>query len=163
MVILNQGANNVILTLTEKVTISNPVFLFALSSIQTNATVYFIAQDTSQYKERYNKFIWNVKTNPNNFAGEFNLPIEGLYSYQVYQTSIVNPTEFRTRVLSDNGTFEAYTCYEQTILDLYGITTASDAVQYITKTLEVGNVQYGYSEQDLTIYELPTNQIKIYE
>ena len=152
MVILNQGANNVILTLTEKVTISNPVFLFALSSIQTNATVYFIAQDSSQYKERYNIFIWNVKTNPNNFAGEFNLPIEGLYSYQVYQTSIVNPTEFRTRVLSDNGTFEAYTCYEQTILDLYGLTTASDAVQYITKTLEVGLVWVVPDELQTTDY-----------
>jgi hypothetical protein len=128
MVILNQGANNVILTLTEKVTISNPVFLFALSSIQTNATVYFIAQDTSQYKERYNKFIWNVKTNPNYNAGEFNLPIEGLYSYQVYQLSTPSLTPPEGAII-----------------------------------LEVGNVQYGYSEQDLTIYELPTNQIKIYE
>jgi hypothetical protein len=128
MVILNQGANNVILTLTEKVTISNPVFLFALSSIQTNATVYFIAQDTSQYKERYNKFIWTIKTNPNNNAGEFNLPIEGLYSYQVYQLSTPSLTPPEGAII-----------------------------------LEVGNVQYGYSEQDLTIYELPTNQIKIYE
>ena len=128
MVILNQGANNVILTLTEKVTISNPIFLFALSSIQTNATVYFIATDTSQYKERYNKFTWTIKTNPNNFAGEFNLPIEGLYSYQVYQLSTPSLTPPEGAII-----------------------------------LEVGNVQYGYSEQDLTIYELPTTQIKIYE
>jgi hypothetical protein len=128
MVILNQGANNVILTLTEKVTISNPIFLFALSSIQTNATVYFIATDTSQYKERYNKFTWTIKTNPNYNAGEFNLPIEGLYSYQVYQLSTPSLTPPEGAII-----------------------------------LEVGNVQYGYSEQDLTIYELPTNQIKIYE
>jgi hypothetical protein len=128
MVILNQGANNVILTLTEKVTISNPIFLFALSSIQTNATVYFIATDTSVYKERYNKFTWTIKTNPNNNAGEFNLPIEGLYSYQVYQLSTPSLTPPEGAII-----------------------------------LEVGNVQYGYSEQDLTIYELPTNQIKIYE
>jgi hypothetical protein len=110
------------------VTISNPIFLFALSSIQTNATVYFIATDTSQYKERYNKFTWTIKTNPNNNAGEFNLPIEGLYSYQVYQLSTPSLTPPEGAII-----------------------------------LEVGNVQYGYSEQDLTIYELPTNQIKIYE
>ena len=128
MVILNDGANEVILTLTEKVTISNPVFLFALSSIQTNATVYFMAQDVSQYKERYNKFTWTIMNNPNNNVGEFNLPIEGLYSYKVYQLSTPSLTPPQGAII-----------------------------------LEVGNVQYGYSEQDLTIYALPTNQIKVYE
>lgn len=128
MVILNDGANEVILTLTEKVTISNPLFLFALSSIQTNATVYFMAQDVSQYKERYNKFTWTIMNNPNNNVGEFNLPIEGLYSYKVYQLSTPSLTPPQGAII-----------------------------------LEVGNVQYGYSEQDLTIYALPTNQIKVYE
>lgn len=128
MVILEEGANDVILTLTEKVTISNPIFLFGLSSIQTNATVFFIAQDVSQYKERYNKFTWTIKTNPNNNAGEFELPIEGLYSYKVYQLSTPSLTPPNNAVI-----------------------------------LEVGNVQFGYTEQNLTTYPLPTNQIKIYE
>jgi hypothetical protein len=128
MVILQDGANNVILTLTEKTTISNPYYLFALSSIQTNQTIYFMATDISSYKERYNKFVWTIKTNPNNNNGEFLLPIEGLYSYTAYQLS--TPT----------------------------LTPPQGAI-----ILEVGNVQYGYSEQSLTIYNLPTNEIKIYE
>jgi len=128
MVILQDGANNVILTLTEKVTISNPYFLFALKSIQTNATIYFLATDISNYKERYNKFVWTIKTNPNNNNGEFLLPIEGLYSYTAYQLSTPSLTPPQGAII-----------------------------------LEVGNVQYGYSEQSLTIYNLPTNEIKIYE
>jgi hypothetical protein len=128
MIILESGANNVILTLSEKVTISNPYFLFALSSIQTNSTVYFLATDISNYTERYNKFIWTIKTNPNNHVGEFLLPIEGLYSYTAYQLS--SPQ----------------------------LTPPNGAV-----VLEVGNVQFGYTEQDLTIYNLPNTTIKVYE
>jgi hypothetical protein len=128
MIILESGANNVILTLSEKVTISNPYFLFALSSIQTNSTVYFLATDISNYTERYNKFIWTIKTNPNNNVGEFLLPIEGLYSYTAYQLS--SPQ----------------------------LTPPNGAV-----VLEVGNVQFGYTEQDLTIYNLPNTTIKVYE
>ena len=128
MIILDSGANNVILTLTEKVTIRNPNFLFALSSIQTNSTVYFLATDISNYTERYNKFVWTIKTNPNNNVGEFLLPIEGLYSYTAYQLS--SPQ----------------------------LTPPNGAV-----VLEVGNVQFGYTEQDLTIYNLPNTTIKVYE
>jgi hypothetical protein len=128
MVILQKGANNVILTLTEKVTIANPYYLFALSSIQTNQTIYFMATDISSYKERYNKFVWTIKTNPNFNNGEFDLPIEGLYTYTAYQLST-----------------PALTPPEGAII------------------LEVGNCQYGYSEQNLTVYSLPNNQIKIYE
>jgi hypothetical protein len=128
MVILQQGANNVILTLTEKVTIANPYYLFALSSIQTNQTIYFMASDISSHKERYNKFVWTIKNEPDFEAGEFDLPIEGLYTYTAYQLST-----------------PALTPPEGAII------------------LEVGNVQYGYSEQNLTIYSLPNNQIKIYE
>lgn len=128
MIILEEGANNVILTLTEKVTISNPYFLFALSSIQTNSTVYFLATDISNYTERYNKFVWTIKTNPNNNAGEFLLPIEGLYSYTAYQLSTPQ------------------------------LTPPNGAV-----VLEVGNVQFGYTDQDLTIYNLPNTTIKVYE
>ena len=128
MVILQDGANNVILTLTEKATIANPYYLFALSSIQTNQTIYFMATDISSHTERYNKFVWTIKSNPNLNNGEFDLPIEGLYTYTAYQLSTP------------------------------ALTPPSDAV-----VLEVGNVQYGYSEQNLTIYNLPTNEIKIYE
>jgi hypothetical protein len=128
MIILEEGANTVILTLTEKVTIANPIFLFGLNSIQTNSTIYFLASDISNYTERYNKFVWTIKDNPNNNVGEFLLPIEGLYTYTAYQLS--SPQ----------------------------LTPPNGAV-----VLEVGNVQFGYTDQDLTIYNLPTSTIKVYE
>jgi hypothetical protein len=144
--------NTVTVTLTENATISNPIYLFLFKNQQSGVNYYFIATDTSAFKQRYNQFQVIEKANANTLNGEVSLDNEGFYDYTIYQTSIVNPTEFRTRVLSDNGTFEAYTCYEQTILDLYGITTASDAVQYITKTLEVGLVWVVPDELQTTDY-----------
>lgn len=103
MVILEDGANEVILTLTEKVTISNPIFLFALNSIQTNDTIYFIANDTSQYKERYNKFTWTITTTPDLMDGEFFLPIEGLYTYTAYQLSEAQLTPPENAIILEIG------------------------------------------------------------
>ena len=70
------------LTLTEKVTISNPKFLFYLTHRQTNKTYAFILSDVSIFTERYNKF--SINENTYNF-------FEGEYMYNVYaQTSSVN-------------------------------------------------------------------------
>jgi hypothetical protein len=70
------------LTLTEKVTISNPKFLFYLTHRQTNKTYAFILTDVSTFKDRYNKF--SINENTYNF-------FEGEYMYNVYaQTSSVN-------------------------------------------------------------------------
>jgi len=44
------------LTLTEKVTIANPTFLFSVKSRQTDNIKNFILADVSSYSERYNKF-----------------------------------------------------------------------------------------------------------
>lgn len=103
MVILNEGANEVILTLTEKVTISNPLFLFALNSIQTNDTIYFMANDTSQYKERYNKFTWTITNTPDYYDGEFTLPVEGLYTYTAYQLSTPSLTPPQNAIILEVG------------------------------------------------------------
>lgn len=70
------------LTLTEKVTISNPYFLFYVTHRQTNKTYAFILTDVSTFKERYNKF--SINENTYNF-------FEGEYMYEVYaQTSSTN-------------------------------------------------------------------------
>jgi hypothetical protein len=70
------------LTLTEKVTISNPKFLFYVTHRQTNKTYAFILTDVSTFKDRYNKF--SINENTYNF-------FEGEYMYNVYaQTSSVN-------------------------------------------------------------------------
>ena len=70
------------LTLTEKVTISNPKFLFYLTHRQTNKTYAFILSDVSTFTERYNKF--SINENTYDF-------FEGEYMYKIYaQTSSVN-------------------------------------------------------------------------
>ena len=70
------------LTLTEKVTISNPKFLFYLTHRQTNKTYAFILTDVSTFTERYNKF--SINENTYDF-------FEGEYMYEIYaQTSSSN-------------------------------------------------------------------------
>jgi hypothetical protein len=73
------------LTLTEKVTISNPKFLFYLTHRQTNKTYAFILSDVSTFTERYNKF--SINENTYDF-------FEGEYMYEIYaqtSTSNLNP------------------------------------------------------------------------
>lgn len=71
------------MTLTEKTTISDPNYLFEFKDNQTKELIYFIAQDTSSYKERFNKFSITEKTNPNNLIGEVELVLDGQYAYTV--------------------------------------------------------------------------------
>ena len=87
MIIITLGTENtLILTLTEKVTIADPVyFLFECICDQTNQAYHFIAADISEYSYRYNKFNVMEKTAPDLLHGEINLPVPGDYHYTVYQ------------------------------------------------------------------------------
>ena len=105
--------NKVTVTLTENATVNNPIYLFLFKNQQSGVDYYFIAADTSAFKERYNQFYVTEKVNPDSLNGEVSLGHEGFYDYIVYQTSLSNTT---------------------------GLTTAADAVQYITKTVELGLV-----------------------
>ena len=70
------------MTLTEKVTIANPKFLFSVTHRQTEKTYNFLLTDISSFTDRYNKFLINENTY------DF---FEGEYNYVVYaQTSSVN-------------------------------------------------------------------------
>jgi len=86
--------NTVIVTLTEKVTISNPYFLFKFENQQTKQLYYCIGTDTSSYTDRYNQFAIIEKVNPTPTAGEIRLASEGFYNYTIYQqasSSNLNP------------------------------------------------------------------------
>lgn len=83
---ITQGQDNTItLTLTEKVTLDAPEFLFVLQNDSTKVEYTFIAADISGYTDRYNKFIITEKTSPDNLAGEVRLPDTGFYSYTIYE------------------------------------------------------------------------------
>ena len=107
------STNTVTVTLTENATISNPIYLFLFKNQQSSVDYYFIATDTSAFKQRYNQFQVIEKINPNTLSGEVSLGNEGFYDYTIYQTSLVNTT---------------------------GLANALAAVPFITKTVEVGLV-----------------------
>ena len=115
MIQLTKGATEFIyLTLTEKETIPTPNYLFVFKNRSTNNEVKFVllyAADTSQYKERYNKF--SIKVDK-----YFSSKPRGQYSYSVYEqtstsnTDITGLTELESGVMWLNETENVYTEYQ---------------------------------------------------
>ena len=86
MIRLNLGSNVVVLTLSEKITIASPNFLFEFINNQTQIKYYCISADLSLYPERYNKFTIVVKTTtPSSLVGEIQIPLGDEYTYNVYE------------------------------------------------------------------------------
>jgi uncharacterized protein YjfI (DUF2170 family) len=85
MIRINNGLNEVIVTLKEKTTLQVPVYLFALKNQITNLETFFIAQDTSGYPERFNRFLVLVNDGVNPLSGEIELTDTGYYSYKIYE------------------------------------------------------------------------------
>ena len=133
---LKNNTNNVVVTLTENSTVTNPIYLFMFTNQTSNVPYYFIATDTSIYKTRYNKFSVIEKVAANTLNGEVTLGFNGFYNYTVYQTSLSNTS---------------------------GLTTAIDAVPFITKSVEVGvvnvvldtitNTEYDVQDETNIIYQ----------
>jgi hypothetical protein len=92
MILLQENtANIVVLTLTEKTTINAPTYLFRFVNKQTNVEYVCIQSDTSTYKTRYNKFtITTQSTTPNPLLVE-----SGLMRYDKILTD---------RIIFTNGT-----------------------------------------------------------
>jgi hypothetical protein len=86
MIRLNLGSNVVVLTLSEKISIASPNFLFEFINNQTQIKYYCISADLSLYPERYNKFTIIVKTTtPSPLVGEIQIPLGDEYTYNVYE------------------------------------------------------------------------------
>ena len=93
MQIINKGQNNfLVFTLTEKVTISNPYYLFSFKHQVLMSSVNFIASDVSSFPSRFNKFLITETTGTVNLtSGIVSLPETGFYEYSIYeQTSSSN-------------------------------------------------------------------------
>jgi hypothetical protein len=91
MITLNSGAtNSVVLRLNDNVTISNPIFLFELESIQSREKFTFTAQDYST-NGRYNQFyIWEISGITASISLTASTPqilleYGGFYNYKVIQ------------------------------------------------------------------------------
>ena len=117
MIRLTKGqTQNIILTLTEKQTLTSPNYLFVFENRSTNTDIKFVRlnnADISAYKERYNEFSIVV----NSF---FNTALNGQYTYSVYEQaspSNTNPTGLNlleTGIMELEGTTISFTEYETT-------------------------------------------------
>lgn len=86
MILINENTSNtVILTLSEKTTLTNVNYLFEVYNDMTNIYKYFIAQDISTNKLRYNEFIITETITEFPLLGQINLITEGFYKYNVYE------------------------------------------------------------------------------
>ena len=96
MLLINKGANNtLILTLTEKVTLSSPTFLFKFTNDVTKQSKRFIAADLSAHTNRYNEFLITETSGTEILtSGTITLNPTGFWHYEVYeQTSTTNLDE----------------------------------------------------------------------
>lgn len=92
MIVVNKNStNNVMLTLSEKTTLTNAVYLFEVINDQSGEVKCFIANDISPNSVRFNEFNLIENTTENLLNGTFELPLTGFYTYNVYeQTSTTN-------------------------------------------------------------------------
>jgi hypothetical protein len=134
MLVINKNSNNtLILTLTEKVTIASPTFLFKLTNDLTRESVLFLSANLSSYKDRYDKFlITETSGTINASSGVINLNPTGYWKYQIFeQASTSNLLESATGSLVENGkikvigTDTTYTVYNPTTRKYKGYGTGS--------------------------------------
>lgn len=123
MIKIIQGQANIVpVTLTEKVTLDSPVFLFRFVNDETKVEYSCIASDTSYFPLRYNKFSITEKTSPTiteRRNGNIELPKAGFYHYYIYEQSSTTNLDYtlattqveigKLKVPGDSRTVESYT------------------------------------------------------
>lgn len=115
MIRLIYGSNVVCVTLSEKISISSPYYLFEFISNQTQQSYYCISPDLSLYPERYNKFNIVVSTGTiNPLSGQINIPLGDEYTYNIYeQTSNTNLDPTLSGLIVETGLMT----YDKTLTD----------------------------------------------
>jgi predicted DNA-binding protein len=105
VILINKNTTNiVILTLSEKTTLTNAVYLFEVINDMSNEVKCFIAADVSTNKLRYNEFEFIEKTTEDLLNGTFSLTLSGFYKYNVYeQASTTNLNPLLALNLIDKG------------------------------------------------------------
>ena len=100
MVNINKNDNtNIFLTLAEKTTLATPYYLFVFTSDVDRNEVIFTANDLTEYKERYNKFLITETSGTTTLtSGVITLTPTGFWSYKVYEQ------ESGTNLLVENTT-----------------------------------------------------------
>ena len=120
MQVVTKNSNSVLVfTLSEKVTLTNPYYLFSLKGQTEMNPINFIVEDTSDYIERYNKFLVTETSGTQTLtSGVVTLGDAGFYEYAIYEQvsstnlEIVNTTSLLEigliKVVGTTGTVQAY-------------------------------------------------------
>lgn len=91
ILITKNTTNNIILTLAEKTTLTNVVYLFEIINNASSEVKCFIAEDISPNPIRYNEFDLIENATEDLLNGTFELELSGFYKYNIYeQTSTTN-------------------------------------------------------------------------
>ena len=105
VILINKNStNNRILTLAEKTTLTNVVYLFEVTNDQSMAVKCFICDDISPNPVRYNEFNLIENATEDLLNGTFELELSGFYTYNIYeQTSTTNLDPTLATNLIENG------------------------------------------------------------
>lgn len=88
MILINKNStNNIILSLSEKTTLTNAVYLFEVINDQTQVSKCFIADDISTNKESFNEFDLIENSTEDLLNGTFELIETGFYKFNIYEQS----------------------------------------------------------------------------
>lgn len=145
MINLSLGANTEYLTLSEKVTLSNPVFVFVFQNDQNKTKIICVATDTSVAAEgaaRRNKFTFTVQASPTWTSGQILPPNYGDYTYYAYECSTVVGLVEATILVADIRTY---------------------VPTYFTTLLETGKMRYHEAATTDYAYLDSESQTKSYE
>lgn len=96
MIVINKGQNStVILTLTEKATLTSPVFLFRFINDMQRTEKSFIAADRSSYPYRYNEFLITETSGSEILtSGTITLSPQGFWHYEIYEQASTTNTNY---------------------------------------------------------------------
>ena len=105
MIILEQGeSRNIVLTLNEVCSISNPYYVFEFTNLQTDVSKVFTGIDISTNTVRYNEFVIELNATEDLENSVINLEIDGFYTYNVYSTVAQNDLDLaNTTELVESG------------------------------------------------------------
>jgi len=132
MTINKNAINDIVVTVTEKTTIDNPIYLFEFFNKETKDFSYCISENTST-QDRYDSFSIEDTNTPDPLMGQVNLTT-GEYRYKIYQQTS------STNLDPDNTTPAEFTDWvEQGVLDVFGTETSPSQYEGATTNTAYGS------------------------
>lgn len=116
----NSTSTTFAVTLQEKTTLTNPVYLFHFKNDTSNSNYYVIISDTSTQKQRFNLFTFTEGVN-DALNGSLILGKSGYYDYFIYEqssstnldpnnsTGLVEQGKMRLLNVNDNPNYTTHT------------------------------------------------------